>query len=270
MNIISRQQKISLLSMLLIANPAINLPAVANPAISSLKSSAKSTQPIVKHSRKRKSIFNPPSSSGNPQPNGTSGGRSGELCPQNVPQSVTYEKGFQTASARPVFWVYLPYNVVENPDHTKNQISSKAHMEFILRVADTDEIFYESKLLPYSLISPGFFPLTLPDNKMLIPNVTYRWTVEIYCMGDRDSSVIAAPGFVKRVNAPNNLIQVDSTPLTIEQLQVYGQNGLWYETVDGIFTLHKKQVDDPEIADYRQQLLRFVEISEAAKSLTPK
>ena len=267
MNIASNlRQGASLLSicvLLVTSSFTIGEGAIAKPLTKPPKAAAQSSQQQGKPANTRLK-FNPPSSSGNPQSGGTGIGRDDDRCPKQKPQSITYDRGFQTTLERPAFWVYLPYKVVEKPIRTNNQneISSKAVLQFVVRAVGANKPLHKIDR-PYPLTSPGFARLTLPDDKPLAPNVTYRWTVEIYCMGDRESSVSnPQDGYVQRVNLPGNLTQVGSSPATIEQLSAYGQYGLWYETIDALFAWRDSHPPEPEITDYLQKLLKQVGVTD--------
>ena len=245
---------------------AMDKDAIAKPPAKPLKNGSKLSKTQGKIVNTNKLVFNSPSPTGNPKPNGTAGGREGDRCPKLRPQAITYDQGFQTASDRPAFWVYLPYNVVEQPTRINNQneISTKAWIRLIVRRIDTKGILYKSERLPYPLVNPGLTRFTLPDNQQLVPNVMYGWSVEIYCMGDLNSSVITDLGLVKRVNRPNGLDSVVLGKATIEQLQIYGENGLWYETIDEIFSRRENISSNPKINEYLSQLLNLAGISDPA------
>ncbi|MCY6494272.1 DUF928 domain-containing protein [Leptolyngbya sp. GGD] len=230
-------------------NSAIAKPN-ANPTRSNRPSRPKPEKP-------RTITFNPPASSGSPTLRSTDGSRNGNRCPSQLPQVVTYSQGFQTSLKRPTFWVYLPYTVVDRAaDPQQNEISQNAWMQFIVRDYNSRKILHEEKRIAYPRSSPGFANLALPESKQLSPNVTYEWVVEIHC--EPRSTVMSKPGLIKYLDSVTK--STGNLP-TFEQIEDYGQNGLWYETIDGLFTLKQQAPNDQQLSENLKQLIELTGIS---------
>ncbi|MBD2329168.1 DUF928 domain-containing protein [Alkalinema sp. FACHB-956] len=207
-------------------------------------------------------------SRGNPPKSNNPGG-SRNSCPNVQPQALVYTPqpdGF-TLSDRPTFWLYFPYQLVSNltPDTkvTNQVLQSDMRVRLIVRELSDNQAIYDSGKKQVKIAAPGFVALRLPAEKTLAVGKKYRWMVELYCGGPKRVPN-AIEGIVERVGVPSQTIetQLKQAKTDLDRLQIYAQNGFWYETVDGLIRLREKMPEDLQIQENWQRLLEEAQIKD--------
>jgi|GEM_PF-1599607 len=153
-----------------------------------------------------------------------------------------------TVSPRPTFWVYVPETVA-------------AEGLFVVRDRQWNDIYRQEVALPES----GILELQLPNTvEELALEEDYRWQFAVICPPDGTGAPreVVAQGWVRRV---------EPTPSLIDQLQqqserdrplVYGQNGIWYESLSGFARQRQATPDDPQLQQRWQDFLESAGLAE--------
>lgn len=154
-----------------------------------------------------------------------------------------------TVAERPTFWFYVPYTL--NPE---------VGLEFVL-LDDNDNEIYKAEL-DATTPSPGIVSVTLPPSaKALDVGKMYHWYFMVYCAGENS---VFTEGAVQRVAPPPALVHVDQlTPR--EQAAAYADNGIWFDAMTVIATLHREHPNDGAIAADWAALLRSANLSDVAR-----
>jgi hypothetical protein len=161
-----------------------------------------------------------------------------------VPQSG---KGL-TAQAYPTFSWYLPPNLGKK-------------LRFSLKNKEGDEIYSQEYFLIKNQLTPQIMSLKLPDNLGLAPlelGQEYHWQLALICNTSNDLDFISVQGMVERVS-PHSLSSVKLDQLNLEnQIKIYAQERLWYETFDLMLKLQRLQPSSPELKSAWVSLLHSV------------
>jgi hypothetical protein len=138
-----------------------------------------------------------------------------------------------TVSEYPTFYVYIPY--------TSKEASGG---EFELQ--DEKEIKVYQTPLPLPT-KPSIISIRLPSNvQPLQTHQKYRWYLTINCRTQTASNGLSSQAFVtgqiERILATEQLnrqLKMAKTPL--ERLQIYAENGIWYDTLTELANLAHTQ-----------------------------
>lgn len=199
-------------------------------------------------------IFNDPTppSQGSPggrQQGGASRGdcRSFESLTALVP--VTQGKVWgQTVSDRPTFWFYLP-----------SELTGKTPIEFTLQDAN-DQYVYNTRLNAVKTQS-GLIRLTVPATaKPLEVGKSYTWTFSVYCDPAKPSSAVFVQGTIQRVALNQSLRNRLGNQKTLQQVQLYAANGIWFEAFDGLAELYRRDAKNSTVTSAWGSLLQQVKL----------
>ncbi|WP_223280338.1 DUF928 domain-containing protein [Nostoc sp. PA-18-2419] len=167
------------------------------------------------------------------------GGARRDRCP-NVPDSLTALVPFdvdgvpfveQTISDRPTFWFYIPYLPV-----------SRRNAEFVLIDENEDDVYSATfSLSQKEGIASLQLPLTVPPLKQ---GKKYQWVFSVICNPLNRSGDATVNGWVERVPESSNLNSRLKVATTREQVSIYAEAGLWYETLATFATLWKNNPQD--------------------------
>ncbi|WP_293031120.1 DUF928 domain-containing protein, partial [Moorena sp. SIO3I8] len=139
----------------------------------------------------------------------------------------------ETVSEYPTFWLYIPYGF--------------GSVDLVLEDENTQEKIYQTK---FNITDrPGIASFGLPlDAPPLDLGRKYRWQFLFFC-SDNQSYDLSVDGIVKRVEKTSELISQLATAKTLrEQIIVYAENGLWYETLTELAKLRRANPQDAQIA----------------------
>lgn len=199
--------------------------------------------------------FRPPINLG--VPTGREGGATrgcdtrGSLLPI-VPDPV---KGL-TISANPAFYWYLPP-------------TEAAAIEFSLRDDQDQELYKTRQLLvenSYKQNGSGkIMGLQLSPSDTftgLEIGREYVWEVVLICDLDNPTQERGTIGIVERITPSNELVSSLQNTTTQQQLEIYLDANLWYETVDSMIDLHRESPTNPEVAIAWQKLMESVDLPE--------
>ena len=138
-------------------------------------------------------------------------------------------------------------------------ISSSTSLPVELTVMDPQGIkpILETRLPPP--VAAGVHRIRLSDfNIRLAPGAAYRWFVSVVPDGDRRSKDITAGGAIERVEMPEGLKAKVAQVPTSDLPSLYGEAGLWYDTVAAISELIEAAPQDQALRKQRTALLAQV------------
>ncbi|WP_238360609.1 DUF928 domain-containing protein [Iningainema tapete] len=231
--------------------------------------------------RQQTRIFNPPSQGGlggskvavrlvmpSPPPGRPPGGRlrggaKRGMCPVAAPMMTALVPFTQpspgvvnvwglTTVERPTLWVYVPY--------IKGSASTA---EFVLQDdEDANPIYQTNIALPDA---PGVIGISLPASAPgLKVGKPYRWFVNVYCDPQKPDSLIYVEGMIQRVNQSQAIAQQLKSAQPKQQVDIYAQNGLWYDAITTLAQLRQKNPQDGTLVAEWKDLLDSVGLSDVA------
>jgi len=190
-----------------------------------------------------------PDKKGTPDNDTGTGSRSQTNCPQkDIPLTplVGGKENLEltlTTSTHPTFWFYVPY--------TAEEVVSG---EFYLQDQEGNNIFETKITLP---TEPGIIGISLPPEiKPLEINYQYRWYLVINCPeieGENNSSPAWVEGLVQKI--PQEQITTFSTLPPLERIEIYAENGIWYDTLTELAKLKIAQPNSQELITIWSNLL---------------
>jgi len=145
-----------------------------------------------------------------------------------------------TLGSNPTFWLYIP-------GYSKS-------IDFTLIDDKSGNKIYQTKFNVES--EQGIISLKLPSAAPPLKlEKLYRWRFVFDCGdGVEDLSV---DGVVERVATSDSLTsQLNSATTVMEKIDIYAENGLWYETITELGNLRRSNPDDVAIADRWKGLLQ--------------
>jgi Domain of Unknown Function (DUF928) len=108
-------------------------------------------------------------------------------------------------------------------------------------------------------VTPGVHRIRLADyNVHLAPGAAYRWFVAVVPDADRRSKDIMAGGAIERVEMPEELKAKVAKAAKSDLPSLYGEAGLWYDTVAAISELIDAAPQDQALHKQRTALLSQV------------
>jgi Domain of Unknown Function (DUF928) len=180
--------------------------------------------------------YNPPpnGSPGHQNSNGNSGSR--PSCPQDarlVSLSPVTNWG-ETIDNKPTFSLYFS--------------AVPAAIEFTLKDEQTSEKIYQTLVSPES--EPGIFKFRLPDDAPdLEIDRRYRWIFQVSCnpSASPQNEGLAVDGAIVRRSNPDLQTQLESASPR-EKVELYAENGFWYDTLNELVKLRCVDPENPELA----------------------
>ena len=217
---------------------------------------AKAQNKSVYTNKKHQVTFEPPQGT---RPAKTVGGASrGEQCPldsmeQKLPLIPLLPTGSRslTMESHPTLLVYIP-----------ETSATKA----LFSVRDADEDYDYQTIMPIG-DRAGIVSLTLPnDAPALDINHEYKWSLILMCDNKLRPDSPVVQGDVMRVTADSyvtsKLAQADS----LESAVIYGNAGIWYDTVSTLAKLKANNPKDSSINSSWSSLLNSVGLEQIAKA----
>jgi hypothetical protein len=185
------------------------------------------------------------------------GGAVRDRCP-NVDQPLTAlvpatNEGIPfvepTISERPSFWFYVPYFP-----------ASQRNAEFVLIDGNEDNVYAATFPLTQP---PGIVSLQLPPTvPPLQEGKQYRWVFSVICNPANRSADATVNGWVERVPVSVALSNQLQAATDKEQVFIYAEQGLWYETLTSFAQLQRTNSLDGELKGNWQDLLRTIGLPE--------
>lgn len=192
-------------------------------------------------------VYTPPDRKGTPPASNQTGSRG--ICPKTeIPLlAMGGTSGYtQTISEFPTFWFYIPY--------TSDRISQG---ELELQDENAKTIDRISIALP---TTPKIISIRLTQPLEL--NRPYRWYLAVNCSFDRFTSEGYVTGTIERILLPAEVErQVTIARSPLDRLQIYAQNGIWYDTLNELAQLY---LTEPTLAETWKDFLKNVGLENIA------
>lgn len=165
-----------------------------------------------------------------------------------------------TVRERPTFLFYVPY--------TQNS----AIGEFVLQDSEDNDVYRAPVTLPQE---PGIIRLQLPqESAPLAVDKMYHWYFKVRCIQGIASPVFVE-GWVQRVDLnPTVASQIATAPSLPQQVALYAENGIWYDTAAILAQMRVQNMADAVSKADWYDLLKTIDLSplasEAIKSVESK
>lgn len=157
-----------------------------------------------------------------------------------------------TLSGYPTFMIYVPYSS-----------TPAREVEFVLLDEEENKIFKQKMPLTGT---PGIVNFKLTKSApMLEVGKQYRWKFFYRCNPRLRAEDDGVEGKITRIN-PNETLtrELEKANTPLEQIQVYAQNGLWYETVTLLAALREEKPQDPKLLQEWKELLGSIGLESLA------
>lgn len=217
---------------------------------------AKAQNKSVYTNKKHQVTFEPPQGT---KPAHTVGGASrGEQCPsdsieQNLPLTPLLPTGSRslTLKSHPTLLVYVP-----------ETSATKA----LLSIKDANEDYDYQTTMSIGDRS-GIVSLTLPDDAPALDvNREYNWSLILMCDNKLRPDSPVVQGDVTRVDADLHIANKLARADLYESAAIYGNAGLWYDTVSTLAKLKTNNPTDSSIISSWYGLLSSVGLENIAKA----
>lgn len=137
-----------------------------------------------------------------------------------------------TTDESPSLWVYFPY-------------STQKQVRLTLKDRESQQIYQQEFTLPGT---SGFVKFSLPETVELEVDKMYFWEFEVSFKpyGNYENPIVR--GAIERVTMDNALKGQLVGKSEREILEVYADNGLWFDVLSGLISLQQSNPEDEEIA----------------------
>ncbi|MGF1478959.1 MAG: DUF928 domain-containing protein [Cyanophyceae cyanobacterium] len=198
------------------------------------------------HAQTAQVTFEPPKSG---QPMQTTGGASrGSDCSQNlehfranVMPLIPVDQQGLTVAAHPTFFVYVPPTAAPKAFFSLQDEQGMSHYQTVI-----------------PLSQPGILSIELPESVSLAVGKNYRWYFVVMCDGTLRPDSPFVEGYVQRIEPEAALAAQLQGATPLEQATLYGQAGIWHETLVTLAELRRSQPDNPDIAASWEAVLSSV------------
>lgn len=163
-----------------------------------------------------------------------------------------------TTAPYPTILAYLPETSAENLFFSWRNEDNQDHYQAILPIEKQGGIISLS-------LSENAPPLEVAKN--------YQWALGIMCDGRLQPDSPMIQGQVKRIELASSVQNLLDDDISLKNAALYGENGLWYDTVATLAQLKTAQPGDRELELNWDELLNSVglaEISEAPLNVNNK
>jgi hypothetical protein len=197
------------------------------------------------------------------------GGASRGVCPQTSPELTalvpfkeeTISRGTRsetiarvwglTGSSHPTFWFHMPYD------------SQKGFpVEFALQDEDGNDVYRTAVNLP---AKPGIVSVPLPST---VPGLKvdefYYWYFKVYCGQKKEGVPLQVNGVVQRVSLESALQQQIDAANSLQKVDLYAENHLWYDTVTTLAGLRYTKPQDSTLTADWNNLLDSIQLKDVA------
>lgn len=155
-----------------------------------------------------------------------------------------------TVKERPTFLFYVPYT------------QAAATGEFVLQDADDNDLYRAPVTLPKE---PGIVRLQLPaESAPLTIDKMYHWYFKVRCSQNMASPVFVE-GWVQRIAlSPTVTNQIESATSLEQQVALYAENGIWYDTAATLAQMRVQNLEDATSSANWHDLLQTIDLSTLA------
>ncbi len=156
-----------------------------------------------------------------------------------------------TVASHPTVLAYLPATSAQKVFFSWQDENNNDHYQTILPV--------ENKA--------GIVSLTLPDEAPpLEVGKNYQWSLALMCNGQLQPDSPIVQGAIQRVEIEPSLSARLQHANAFETAAIYGEAGIWYETIATLATLQTTQPNNPSLKSNWQELLTSVGLEKVAST----
>ena len=212
---------------------------------------------IPSRSAKFKVTFDPPTED---MPRKSTGGASRTISQcvdpleyDDIPFSALLPASTQglTAASHPTILAYLPETDAQKVFFSWRDENNQDHYQAILPITKRS----------------GIISLNLPeDAPPLEVGKNYQWAIAIMCNDRLQPDSPMVQGQVKRVELASAIQSRLDHDISLNNAAIYGETGLWYETVATLAQLKKAQPNNQNLALNWSNLLTSVGLAEVAEA----
>jgi hypothetical protein len=157
-------------------------------------------------------------------------------------------KGFTAQEYPTLFWYLPPHNAEK--------------LTFTLKDNEGNEIYSQAYLPIKNQLTPQIMSLKLPANMGLAPlqiGQEYHWELALICNTSNDFDFISVQGVVERITPNFSSTNQELQKISLDnQVKIYAQNRLWYETIDTMLQLRKLEPISSDLESAWLNLLNSV------------
>jgi hypothetical protein len=192
-------------------------------------------------------IFKPPKE-GVPKSTNGAATRDGKTCLSDSTQNgkntipiLPQNRYGLTLSARPEFLIYK---------------ATSPAKEILFSLQSEDDVQVYQAFLPLPTAT-GVVSIRMPnDAPELIENNKYRWTMAIICGKTLRPDSPTIGGWIQRIPKSPLLSAQLKTATLLDQVALYGENGIWYDMVSTLNKLQRTSPDNQVLSKVWNQLLK--------------
>jgi hypothetical protein len=156
-----------------------------------------------------------------------------------------------TVSERPTIMVYLP-------------ISNAKEAIFSIK-DDVGKTYYSMKI--NVALKAGVIPIQLPvEAPALAIGKNYHWFLAVKVNGNLSPSTPYVDGWIKRIQPTSDLANAMKQTDTLKLITALGKDGVWYDCVAKLGTLHASKPQDTALSKQWEELLSSVNLNTLVKS----
>jgi hypothetical protein len=154
-----------------------------------------------------------------------------------------------TVTSHPTVLAYLPQTSANKVFFSWQDENDREHYQTIVPMENT----------------AGVISLTLPeDAPPLEVGKNYHWAIALMCDGKLQPDSPMIQGQIQRVEITSSLKERLTTANAMETAAIYGEAGIWYETVATLAQLKATQPNNLDLAANWQELLTSVGLEKVA------
>ena len=140
-----------------------------------------------------------------------------------------------TLSERPTFWFAMP------------EINQSKNIEFGI-FNQNEELIYQKTFQPSG--EAGITHFSLPETEVaLATDQDYRWYLTIICDPSSRAEDLVVTGWVRRITPDSTLVESLAEATQQEQIALYQDAELWYETITQLADLYRDVAQDSTAAE---------------------
>ncbi|MBE9200512.1 MULTISPECIES: DUF928 domain-containing protein [unclassified Nodularia (in: cyanobacteria)] len=152
-----------------------------------------------------------------------------------------------TVSERPTILVYLPATQAEQAVFSLKDEAGKTLHEMSISVAG----------------KTGVMSIPLPANApALAVGKNYQWFLALKVNGTLGPSTPYVDGWIQRIQPTGELATIMQQKDALQRATAFGKNGVWYDCVATLATLHTTEPNNATIAKQWEELLASVSLKE--------
>ena len=152
-----------------------------------------------------------------------------------------------TAQSHPTVLAYIPETSAQNVFFSWRGDNNQDHYQAILPIENKG----------------GIVSLNLPEHAPpLEVGKNYQWALGIMCNDRLQPDSPMVQGQVKRVELASEIQSNLDNDVSLKNAALYGENGLWYDTVATLAQLKTAQPSDRNLTENWSELLNFVGLTE--------